>query len=806
MNSKVLLSIVLSLIFLAIIFSSCQNNSENQVRVREKFNAGWKFINEDVAKAQNPDTDDSAWRQLDLPHDWAIEGPFSEEVYFQGGFLPYPGTGWYRKTFDFKEDGKNVLLEFDGVMMDAKVWLNGEFVGEWAFGYASFAFDITKYLKSDQKNVLAVQVANKDSSSRWYPGSGIYRNVWMTIRNPVHIAHWGTFVTTPDIKENEAVVQVETEIENTGESAENIVLETSIINVSGNVVTKARIEGGVGANKIQKFQQRLKVQNPEIWDIKSPTMYKVVSHVIKNGEIVDNYETPFGIRSFKFDANKGFSLNGRQVKINGVNMHHDLGPLGAAVSLRATERQLEILKDMGVNAIRTAHNPPSVEQMDLCDQMGILVMDESFDEWRKPKHNVQNSYSVLFDEWAARDMAALVKRDRNHPSIILWSTGNEVPELGTPDGKKSARMLADICRELDPTRPVSSGIHLSIKIDQELMDIFDVAGFNYWHEQLESLHETYPDKPILVTEAAAMLSSRGVYQFPVKRIYRGFRDKSMQISSYDMINTGFGTLPDVEFQLQDKFEWLAGQFVWSGFDYHGEPDPFENQWPAHSSYFGIIDMCGFPKDRFYLYQSQWSEEPMVHLLPHWNWAGREGKTTPIFVYTNGVAAELFVNGQSKGKKEFRNGQYRLKWGNITYSPGSIKAVAYDASNNVIAEKEIVTASQPNQINLIADRKKIRADGEDLSFITVLIEDENEVFCPTANHNVTFAVEGEGEIEAVGNGNPISHESYQGNQRKAFNGKCLLIVKSTNKEGTIKITASSPGLMEKSIEIVTSGAE
>jgi beta-galactosidase len=805
MNFKVLLSVIISLIISAIIFSSCQSNSENKVRVREKFNSGWRFINEDVANAQDPKTDDSSWRQLDLPHDWAIEGPFSKQVYFQGGFLPYPGVGWYRKTFDLPAKDKNVLLEFDGVMMDAKVYLNGDFVGEWGFGYTSFAFDITKFLKPEGNNVLAVHVANKDSSSRWYPGSGIYRNVWLTTRNPVHVAHWGTYVTTPDINENEAVVRVETEIENTGDSAENITLETSIINASGNVVTNSRIEGGVEGNKKQKFEQKLIVKNPQIWDIENPAMYKVVSQVIKNGEIVDEYETPFGIRTFKFDANKGFSLNGRQLKLNGVNMHHDLGPLGAAVSYRATERQLEILQDMGVNAIRTAHNPPSPEQLDLCDQMGILVMDESFDEWRKPKHNVQNSYSALFDEWAARDMAALVMRDRNHPSVILWSTGNEVPELGTPDGKKSARMLADICRQLDPTRPVSSGIHLSIKIDQELMDIFDVAGFNYWHEQLESLHKKYPDKPILVTEAAATLSSRGVYQFPVKRIYRGFRDESMQISSYDLINTGFGTLPDVEFGLQDDFEWLAGQFVWSGFDYHGEPDPFENQWPAHSSYFGIIDMCGFPKDRFYLYQSQWSDEPMVHILPHWNWEGREGEKTPVYVYTNGTSAKLFVNGESQGKKDFKKGHYRLKWEDVIYQPGSIKAVAYNDANVVIAEKEIITAKEPAQIELIADRTRINSDGEDLCFITVQVTDENGIYCPTADNLVSFSVEGEGTIAAVGNGNPISHESYQGNQRKAFNGKCLLIVKSTQEEGTIKIKASSPGLKEKSLIILTNSA-
>lgn len=789
-------------ITIALFFSACQSNNDKQARVRMNFNTGWKFINQDVENGQKYGFDDTAWRKLNLPHDWAIEGPFSKDVYFQGGFLPYPGVGWYRKSFDLQANGKNVLLEFDGIMMDAKVWLNGHFVGKWAFGYTSFAFDITKYLKFGDKNVLSVQVANSDSSSRWYPGSGIYRNVWLTVRNPVHIAHWGTYVTTPQISDRKASVHVETVINNKSEKVENIILVTTIVDSAGKEIAKSSKEGRIDKNNEITLLQKLNVSNPQRWDINKPYLYNVVSKVMVNESIIDEYETPFGIRAIKFDADKGFSLNGRQVKLKGVNIHHDLGPLGAAVSYRATERQLEILKVMGVNAIRTAHNPPSPEQLDLCDKMGILVMDESFDEWRKPKHNVKNSYSRLFDDWAAKDMTALVKRDRNHPSVILWSTGNEVPELGTPDGKKSAKMLADICRELDPTRPVSSGIHLSVKIDRELMDIFDVAGFNYWHEKLEELHRTYPYKPILVTEASAVLSSRGVYQFPVERIYRGFIDESMQISSYDLINTGFGALPDLEFQLQDDFEWLAGQFVWSGFDYHGEPDPHENMWPAHSSYFGIIDMCGFPKDRFYLYQSQWAEDPMVHLLPHWNWEGREGQVTPVFVYTNGASAELFVNGVSQGKKEKNRGQFRLKWSEVLYQPGSIKAVAYDVKDNKIAEKKIITASEPYQIDLIADRDKINADGADLSFITVKIKDKNNNFCPTAKNLITFKVEGAGELLAVGNGNPTSLESYQGNERSLFNGLCLLIVRSAKNAGKINITATSPGLEESNIVVMT----
>jgi beta-galactosidase len=880
--------LALALLIILAMNLSCGHSTDNRIRIHEKFNAAWKFTKGDIKNAQAFDFDDSNWRLLDLPHDWAIEGPFSKEVYFQGGYLPYPGVGWYRKTFKYNQLNKIARLEFDGVMMNAKVWVNGEFTGEWAFGYSSFAFDITRFLKPNQDNVIAVRVENMDYSSRWYPGSGIYRNVWLTLTDPVHVAHWGTYVTTPEISKDKAEIKIETSVQNEGDKNANIILETSIVDHNGKVVSDDSQRGEIRAQKNVKLVQNLTIKTPRRWDVGDPYLYKVISRIIKDGKVIDDYETPLGIRTFRFDADKGFFLNGRSLKIKGVNMHHDLGPLGSAVYTRAIERQLEIMKEMGVNAIRTAHNPPAPEQLDLCDRMGILVMDESFDEWRKPKWNVLKSYSTLFDEWAEKDMRALVLRDRNHPSVILWSTGNEVPELGTGkvrvfgglagegteihydqqgqlvkfeewdgprfgrydgkvfthhvtdheihrltkakqapslsgttwdikgfkgdnaeyryefwddlDGKNSAKMLADICHELDPTRPVSSGIHLSIRLDKELMDIFEVGGFNYWHEKLEDLHKTYPEKPLLVTEASATLSSRGEYFFPVERIYHGWQHESQQISSYDLINTGFGALPDVEFKLQDDFEWLAGQFVWSGFDYHGEPDPYENAWPAHSSYFGIVDMCGFPKDRYYLYQSAWTDEPMIHVLPHWNWEGREGEITPVYCYTNCTSAELFVNGESRGKKEKASGEYRLRWDDVVYQPGFIKAVGYDEQGDVLCEKEIRTAENPFQIELIPDRKIIRADGEDLSFITVRITDNNGHICPKADNLVTFQIEGEGTITAVGNGNPISHESYQAPQRKAFHGLCLVVLKSKKKEGTIRLSASSSGLKSDTTEI------
>jgi beta-galactosidase len=454
MNSILFIAVTLLLIF----FCACNKTTDERVRKRQKFNSGWKFARGDSENAQAVAFDDANWRQLELPHDWAIEGPFAKDVYYQGGFLPYPGVGWYRKSFQFVEEGKTALLEFDGVMQDAKVWVNGDYAGGWGFGYSSFAFDITRYLKHGPENIIAVRVENIDFSSRWYPGAGIYRNVWLTVTDPVHVAHWGTLVTTPVVTNEKTTVKVETWLENQGEDAAEIVLETSIVDQKGQVVSVGKQPGQISADGRLKLDQAFEIQNPRRWDVQDPYLYTAVSRIRTNGLLVDDYETPFGIRTFRFDADEGFFLNGRSLKIQGVNIHHDLGPLGAAVSTRATERQLEIMQAMGVNAIRTAHNPPSPEQLDLCDRMGILVMDESFDEWRKPKHNVKNSYSMFFDEWAEKDMRALIKRDRNHPSVILWSTGNEVPELGTADGKKSARLLADICRELDPTRPVSSGI------------------------------------------------------------------------------------------------------------------------------------------------------------------------------------------------------------------------------------------------------------------------------------------------------------------------------------------------------------
>jgi beta-galactosidase len=784
-----------------IFFQSCSIVDDKVQRKRVLFNDDWKFINEDLIDAHLPSFDDDNWRELSLPHDWAIEGPFTEEVSFKGGYLPYPGVGWYRKSFSPTLITGNLYLEFGGIMRNSKVFLNGEYIGGWPYGYTSFKLDITDKVIENAENVIAIRVENQDRSSRWYPGSGIYRNVWMNQTHLTHVDHWGTYITTPEIKKDYAKIVVETDLVNKQKDNVSIELITSIFNSDGNLVALTNNKGiEIASESKTQVSSDLIVENHQLWDLENPHLYTAQSEVILNGEIIDTYDTKFGVRSIEFDADKGFSLNGKNLKLKGVNLHHDLGPLGAAVNTRALERQLEIMKEMGVNAIRTAHNPPSSEQLSLCDEMGILVIDETFDEWSTAKTNVENSYNIWFDEWAARDTRALLKRDRNHPSVIMWSIGNEVPDLDTEVGKKNAKMLSDICREMDPTRPVNAGVHLSTVFDKELEKYFDVFGMNYWQDRYDLIHSQFPELPLLSTETSATLSSRGVYHFPVERVYSEYYHHSKQITSYDVVNTGFGALPDLEFELQ-KVPWIAGEFVWSGFDYHGEPDPYESgNYPAHSSYFGIVDMSGFKKDRFYLYQSQWTSEPMIHLLPHWNWENRLGEVTPIYIYSNCASVELFVNGDSKGVKKNNEDVYRFIWDDITYQPGSIKAVGYDSEGKKLCEKEIFTADVPKKLSMSADRETINADGYDLSFITVKVEDENHNLCPKSSNLIYFEIEGEGTLAAVGNGDPTCIESYQMPQRSAFNGLALLVVKSTTNSGKVKIIATSEGLEKSEITI------
>ncbi len=768
---------------------------EMKTRTRDSFNDGWKFTKHDtdapkIKGSEKPDFDDSAWESIDLPHDWAISGPFTEEVDSAEGRLPFPGVGWYRKTFKAPAEGKHVFVEFDGVMKDAQVWLNGTKLGAWPYGYSSFSFELTDHLKyKNQDNVIAVRCENQIESSRWYPGSGIYRNVWLTVVEPVHVAHWGTYVTTPEVSDSKAIVKIQTRIQNQASESKDVTLETTIVDARGNKIATNEVSGRINSNAGKRFTRKLKVSSPIRWDIDNPHLYKAIVWVKTNGKVVDEYNTNFGIRTFRFEADKGFFLNGRNMKIKGVNLHHGLGPLGTAVNSRAIERQLEIMKEMGCNAIRTAHNPPAPEVLELCDRMGLLVMDEAFDEWHEGK--VPNGYHNIFDEWAEKDLRAMVRRDKNHPSIILWSIGNEIVGLGSPRGAAITKKLADICRDEDPTRPVSIGNSARYDRVKDSIKFLDVVGWNYRSNTGEYNDKQKRDAGLkqIATETCALVSSRGIYFFPVKKSSKESRDG--QVSSYDLTNLEFGGLPDDEFRAQEEFGGVAGEFVWSGFDYLGEPEPCEDV--GRSTYFGIVDLCGFPKDRFYLYQSQWTSEPMVHLLPHWNWEGREGKKTPVYCYTNCESAELFLNGRSLGKKSKQKGMYRLKWEDVKYQPGSIKAIAYDKNRNAVCSKEIKTAGKPAGIELTPDRATIDADGRDLSFVTVNIVDKDGNFCPTADNLVNFKVDGPGQIAAVGNGNPISYEPFGADRRKTFNGLCLLVIRSQRTLGNIKITAASDGL-------------
>jgi beta-galactosidase len=780
------------------------------------FDDDWRFFKGDASGADQPAFDDSAWRKLDLPHDWAIEGPFDRKNNASTGGLPIAGVAWYRKTFAVPAGANRFYsLEFDGAMSNSTVWLNGHSVGGRPYGYSSFEVDLTPYIRPG-KNVVAVRLAPEANSSRWYPGAGIYRNVWLVTTGPVHVAHWGTYITTPAVSEASATVVIRSEIRNRTPQNRRLSLETVILDTAGKPVARHQADATIESSASHVFTAELHVANPHRWDIDSPYLYRAVT-VVKSASDTDRYETPFGIRTIEFTRDKGFLLNGRVLKLRGVCNHHDLGALGAAVNNRAIERQLQILKAMGANAIRTSHNPPAPELLEYCDRMGFMVMDEAFDMWRIPK--VPNGYSKYFDQWGERDLRDMLRRDRNHPSIILWSIGNEIPEQRETDGWKIAKSLTAIAHEEDPTRPTTSAFNdWEDAIRNGLADQVDVPGFNYKPMFYARIQDEHPKWVIYGSETASCVSSRGVYHLPIEAYDR---HPSLQVSSYDIVAPHWANCPDVEFDAQDRLPTVLGEFVWTGFDYLGEPTPYgrPGDWPAHSSYFGIIDLAGFPKDRYYLYQSVWTTAPMVHILPHWNWTGREGQAIPVMAYTNAEEVELFLNGKSLGRKKrgvdtvvipvglnvsdtrkFTT-KYRLEW-EVPYEPGTLRAVAYN-SNQQVAAEEIHTAAAPARIRLIPDRARLAADGRDLSYVTVRIEDRDGNLCPLADNLVRFQVTGAGEIAAVDNGDATSIEPFQADHRKAFSGLALVIVRShVGQSGRIQVTASSDGL-EKATTVLNS---
>ena len=767
----------------------------------------WQFINTDVSRAEFPDTKTNNWATVDIPHDWAIKGPFDKNIDAQvvrveqdmdkearmhtgrTGALPHIGVGWYRKSFTLPgfEAGKKVLLVFDGAMSDAQVFINGEKIGNHPYGYAYFYFDITNFVKAGEENVLAVRLENKPFSSRWYPGAGIYRKVQLIVQDEVSFTQWGTFVSTPFVSDKVAQVNIKSEL-----SGEDVKVLTEIKDAGGNTVATQTSEQFFG----NKMEQNIALQNPHLWDIETPYLYTATLKIFQRNELKDEQTIRFGIRSIGYERGKGLVLNGKVTKFKGVCLHHDLGPLGAAVNRAAIKRQLTILKDMGCNAIRSSHNMPSHEQLELCDEMGFLFMAESFDEWAKPK--VENGYNRFFDDWAEKDVVNLVRATRNHPCIVMWSSGNEVPDQHGSIGVKRAKWLQDIFHREDPTRPVTVGMdQVKATMESGFGSVIDIPGLNYRLPLYNEAYEKFPQGFILGSETASTVSSRGIYKFPVEEAKLKLYDDS-QSSSYDLEACSWSNIPDDDFVWQDDYDWVIGEFVWTGFDYLGEPTPYNDAWPSRSSYFGICDLAGLPKDRFYLYRSRWNtKDETLHILPHWNWEGREGETTPVFVYTSYTSAELFVNGKSQGKrtknKDERLDRYRLRWMDVKYEPGTVKVVAFDENGKPVAEKEVHTAGKPHHLALSADRKTISADGKDLSYVTVSVVDKDGNLCPLADNQLNFEVTGAGKFKAVCNGDATSLELFHVPTMKAFSGKLAVTILALKEAGDITLKVESKGL-------------
>ncbi|WP_206684057.1 beta-galactosidase GalB [Pontibacter beigongshangensis] len=785
-----------------------EGGAEANARTRSDFTKDWTFSLGEQQGAQEPEFNDAGWRKLNLPHDWSIEGSFSEShpAGTGGGALP-GGIGWYRKSFTLTEDdkGKVFYIDFDGVYMNSEVWVNGQHLGKRPNGYISFRYDLTPHLQyGNTANVIAVKVDNSQQpNSRWYSGSGIYRNVWLTKFNPVHVAHWGTYVTTPHVSEQAATVAVSIKINNRSGQSGRFALSNIIYDAAGKEVMRVKSDEVQLTQSENEVTQELTVSNPTLWSVEEPYLYKVVTLVEQEGKIVDNYETPLGIRYFNFDVAKGFSLNGKPMKILGVCNHHDLGALGAAINTRALERQLEILRGMGVNSIRTAHNPPAPELLDLCDKMGILVMDEVFDMWKKEKSKFDYSHS--WDEWHKRDLQDFILRDRNHPSIIVWSIGNEIPEQWGPEGTPIATELAGIVKSLDNTRPITAGLnepypYNSIYKSGEL----DLVGFNYHHEDFEKFPQSFPGQKFIATETTSALATRGSYDMPSDSIRRWpykwdepFTDgnKDLTVSAYDNVSTPWGSTHEETWKLIKKHDYLSGMYIWTGFDYLGEPTPYG--WPARSSYFGVVDLAGFPKDTYYMYKSEWTSEPVLHIFPHWNW--QPGKTVDVWAYYNNAdEVELFLNDQSLGIKRKQNDDLHVMW-RVPYQPGTLRAVSRKGEEEVLT-KEIRTAGAAAKIVLEVDRENLQADGKDLAFVTVRIEDKDGNLVPRADNLVQFKVDGKATIAGVDNGLQTSMEPFKADKRKAFKGLCLAILQAQEETGTVKCTVTSEGLESASVTI------
>ena len=809
--------------------------AQRSERLLEK---GWRFTREDQSQFSSPTFNDSKWSRVVVPHDWAIYGPFSfdndkqhlaiaqdgqkEAMEHAGrtGGLPFVGAGWYRRSLEIPSDlgDRRVFLRFDGAMSHARVYVNGKEVGYWPYGYNTFAFDITSFVRPGEANTLAVRLENKHESSRWYPGAGLYRNVHLTFTSPVYVPLWGTQIQTPTIEASRAYVDVRTRIAGTSTlSGRPLQVKTKILSPEGKVVAQ-REEEIQSAGTERLYHTGFDVEHPQLWDINQPHLYKYVIELSDGGRLLDRDTTTFGIRSIELKARDGFYLNGRKLKFQGACLHHDLGPLGATVNEAAMRRQIRTMQDMGVNAIRTSHNMPAPEFVRLCDEMGMPVMAESFDCWAQAK--VPNGYNLDFNEWHERDLTNLLHQFRNSPSVIMWSIGNEVPEQPSLDGAKLAYRLQEICHREDPTRPVTNGMDNPLGVLKSGMaTTLDIPGFNYRPFLYDSAHKVLPQGFLLGAETCPTVSSRGVYTFPVVR-------KSMakypdhQSPGYDVEHCGWSNLPEDDFIRQEDDDWSMGEFIWTGIDYLGEPTPYYSDWPSHSSLFGAVDLAGLPKDRFYLYRSHWKKDAeTLHILPHWTWPGREGEVTPIFVYTNYPEAELFINGKSQGRqrkdrsikiedtenedsqKAFtRQKRYRLMWMDTKYEPGEVKVVAYDEAGKAVATQTVRTAGRAHHLELNADRTIISPDGKDISFVTVRVVDKDGNLVPDDGRLLNFKVTGAGSFRAAASGNPASLDAFHLPRHHVFSGQLVALVQSAERAGEAVLTVSAKGLPSASIRI------
>ncbi len=805
--------------------------SASAQRTETLLDEGWAFHRGEAEGAQAADYNDRKWQHVSVPHDWAIYGPFARENDLQSvavtqnfekkasvktgrtGGLPYVGVGWYRRSFK-ATPGMRTTLVFDGAMSEAQVYVNGEKAAFWPYGYNSFYCDVTDLVHADgTDNVLAVRLENKPESSRWYPGAGLYRNVHLVETEKIHVPVWGTQLTTPHVDSTYASVRLLTTVENADTALLRV--ETRVLDAEGREVAcnerRTRILHG------SPVEQHFTIDRPHLWSPETPYIYKAVTRIYAAGRLQDTYETSFGVRSIEFVADKGFFLNGEARKFKGVCLHHDLGPLGAAVNESAIRHQLRLLKEIGCDAVRTTHNMPAPELVKLCDEMGFMLVVEAFDEWDVAK--CANGYHRFFKDWAERDLQNMVRHYRNNPSVVMWSIGNEVPSQSAKNGYKTAAYLQDICHREDATRPVTCGMdQVSRALDNGFAATMDIPGLNYRTHLYTEAYERLPQGYVLGSETASTVSSRGVYHFPVKKEAPHI-DADHQSSSYDMEYCAWSNLPDEDFALADDYPWTLGQFVWTGFDYLGEPSPYDTDaWPNHSSVFGIFDLASLPKDRAFLYESQWLKRsyPTVHILPHWTWPGREGKITPVYVYTSLPAAELYVNGKSQGirSKKSRDeartmqGRYRLMWDSVRYEPGELMVVGIDSTGKRMEFPTYkCTAGRPHHIEVMGrDGECLKADGKDLYYWTVNVVDENGNLCPDYNGLLRFKVSGEGTFRAAANGDPTSLESFQSQEMHAFHGQLTVIVQSTRRAGISRLTVTGKGLQKGLGDVLVEAVE